>query len=96
MAILGRADKTPLGIYIHIPFCRSKCKYCDFYSLPEKNDKLMKLYLWTICTHIQESGNLAPGYRVDTIYFRRRYAQLFRRTGHDQNPEHHPQVFRCG
>ena len=43
MAILGRADKTPLGIYIHIPFCRSKCKYCDFYSLPEKNEKLMKL-----------------------------------------------------
>ena len=22
-----------LGIYIHIPFCRSKCDYCDFYSL---------------------------------------------------------------
>ena len=27
----GQADK--LGIYIHIPFCRSKCDYCDFYSL---------------------------------------------------------------
>ena len=24
----GQADK--LGIYIHIPFCRSKCDYCDF------------------------------------------------------------------
>ena len=23
----------PLGLYIHIPFCRSKCAYCDFYSL---------------------------------------------------------------
>ena len=22
-----------LGIYLHIPFCRSKCAYCDFYSL---------------------------------------------------------------
>ena len=22
-----------LGLYIHIPFCRSKCDYCDFYSL---------------------------------------------------------------
>ena len=22
-----------LGIYIHIPFCRSKCAYCDFYSM---------------------------------------------------------------
>ena len=43
MAMIGRVDKTPLGIYIHIPFCRSKCRYCDFYSLPEKNEKLMKL-----------------------------------------------------
>ena len=24
------------GIYIHIPFCHSKCAYCDFYSLPLK------------------------------------------------------------
>ena len=69
MAMIGRVDKTPLGIYIHIPFCRSKCRYCDFYSLPEKNEKLMKLYLKTVCTHIKESGSLAPGYRVDTIYF---------------------------
>ena len=29
----------------------------------------MKLYLKTVCTHIKESGSLAPGYRVDTIYF---------------------------
>lgn len=21
------------GVYIHIPFCRAKCPYCDFYSL---------------------------------------------------------------
>ena len=69
MAKLGRIDKTPLGIYIHIPFCRSKCKYCDFYSLPDKNEKLMKLYLKTVITHIRETGSLAPNYRVDTIYF---------------------------
>ena len=25
-------NKTPLGIYVHIPFCKSKCQYCDFYS----------------------------------------------------------------
>ena len=23
------------GLYIHIPFCRKKCKYCDFTSIPE-------------------------------------------------------------
>ncbi len=69
MAILKRNEKKPLGIYIHVPFCRSKCQYCDFYSLTERSDKLMDAYLRAICAHIKESGALAPGYKVDTIYF---------------------------
>ncbi len=24
----------PAGLYIHVPFCRQKCRYCDFYSIP--------------------------------------------------------------
>ena len=64
-----KKNKTPLGIYIHVPFCRSKCQYCDFYSLTNKDDKLMDGYLHAICAHIKESGALAPGYKVDTIYF---------------------------
>ena len=69
MALLGRKEKTPLGIYVHIPFCRSKCIYCDFYSLPEKSDKLMDGFLDAICAHIREAGDLAPNHIVDTIYF---------------------------
>ncbi len=69
MAMLSRTEKKPLGIYIHVPFCRSKCIYCDFYSLTEKDDKLMDSYLDAICTHIKESGSLAPNYHVDTVYF---------------------------
>lgn len=64
-----RLNKTPLGIYIHVPFCRSKCNYCDFYSMPCKDDALMDSYLDAVCAHIKEAGALAPGYRVDTIYF---------------------------
>ena len=64
-----RLDKAPLGLYIHVPFCRSKCQYCDFYSLSVKDDKLMDGYLSAICAHIREAGALAPGYKVDTIYF---------------------------
>ena len=69
MPIIGRKDKTPLGIYIHVPFCRSKCQYCDFYSLPTKDEKLMEEYTGAMCAHIKEAGALAPGYKVDTIYF---------------------------
>ena len=69
MAIIGRKNKTPLGIYIHVPFCRSKCLYCDFYSLTTEDDRLHEGYLDAVCTHIRETGPLAPGYRVDTVYF---------------------------
>ena len=69
MALLSRKNKTPLGIYIHIPFCRSKCQYCDFYSLTTKEDSLLDGYLEAVCSHIKEAGALAPNYLVDTIYF---------------------------
>ena len=64
-----RANKTPLGIYVHVPFCRSKCQYCDFYSLCTKEDKVIDGYLDAVCDHIKEAGELAPNYKVDTIYF---------------------------
>ena len=70
MAILiKRNNKTPLGIYVHVPFCRSKCQYCDFYSQTDKHDKLIDGYLDAVCEHVKESGPLAPNYMVDTIYF---------------------------
>ena len=69
MALLQRKNKIPLGIYIHVPFCRSKCQYCDFYSVTERDDHVYNNYLTAVCTHIKEAGALAPGYLVDTIYF---------------------------
>ena len=69
MPFFGKNNKKPLGIYIHVPFCRSKCQYCDFYSLTSKDDRLMDRYLKAICTHIREAGLLAPEYVVDTVYF---------------------------
>ena len=70
MAFLSTSkNKTPLGIYVHVPFCRSKCQYCDFYSLTDPDGKLMDQYLTAMIAHIRETGELAPGYKVDTIYF---------------------------
>ena len=67
--LIKRPNKTPLGLYIHVPFCRSKCQYCDFYSLATKDDSLIDGYLDAVCDHIKEAGELAPGYKVDTIFF---------------------------
>ncbi len=69
MPLFTRKNKIPLGIYIHVPFCRSKCQYCDFYSVTSKEDKLLDGYQDAVCAHIREAGILAPEYMVDTIYF---------------------------
>ena len=44
--------KPRLGIYIHIPFCASKCSYCDFYSL-QGCDHLMPEYQEALLAHIE-------------------------------------------
>lgn len=63
-------DKKSLGIYIHIPFCRSKCEYCDFYSLGGAIDhQVSDEYLQALANHIKEVGRLSPAYVVDTVYF---------------------------
>ena len=61
--------KKSLGIYVHIPFCRSKCEYCDFYSIPGARSRdLMDRYLDAVILHIREAAQGA-GYEVDTVYF---------------------------
>ena len=57
-----------LGIYIHIPFCRSKCDYCDFYSLSGREADMDK-YQKALLAHIKETAPHAKGTEVDTVYF---------------------------
>ncbi len=63
-----KRDKRPLGLYLHIPFCRSKCVYCDFYSLAGAEDR-MDAYTDALCAHLTDMAPFAAGYRVDTVYF---------------------------
>ena len=69
MPFFSHTQKTPLGLYIHIPFCKSKCHYCDFYSVTQAGPGLMDRYLEALCMHIREAGAQAPNYIVDTVYF---------------------------
>lgn len=57
-----------LGLYIHIPFCKSKCIYCDFYSLPSAENQ-MDRYVAALCRHLIETAPQAASYTVDTVYF---------------------------
>lgn len=57
-----------LGVYLHIPFCKSKCAYCDFYSLAGMEEQ-MDRYQKALLTHIKILSPQLKGYQVDTIYF---------------------------
>ncbi len=64
-------DRQPaekLGIYIHIPFCRSKCDYCDFYSLAGRENR-MDDYQKALLAHLKETAPMARSFSVDTVYF---------------------------
>ena len=54
-----------IGIYIHFPFCASKCKYCDFNSYANKND-LQREYFQALLNEIKEYQS--KKFIVDTIY----------------------------
>ncbi len=57
-----------IGIYIHIPFCKSKCDYCDFYSLAGQEEK-MDRYQQALLTHLRAFAPRVKGWIVDTVYF---------------------------
>ena len=64
----GKQTGDKLGIYIHIPFCRSKCDYCDFYSLAG-HEEGMDNYQRALLAHLKETALSARSFSVDTIYF---------------------------
>ncbi len=57
-----------LGIYVHFPFCRSKCGYCDFYS-KSCTDGFFTDYTRSLIRSIVAFKPNAEGYTVDTVYF---------------------------
>lgn len=57
-----------IGIYFHIPFCASRCAYCDFCSTENRRD-LIPAYQEAIITHLEEYAPRLEGYLVDTVYF---------------------------
>lgn len=55
-----------LGIYVHIPFCKKKCEYCDFVSFSNENEN-QKRYIEDLSKDVEKTG--IEGYKVNTIYF---------------------------
>ena len=54
------------ALYIHIPFCRSRCAYCDFFSTTREPE--MPTYVQALCHEVEARRSELPHARVRTIY----------------------------
>ena len=60
-----------ISLYIHIPFCKSKCEYCDFYSIPidsSENSELQKALLETIVLELNHKLKQISSPIIETIF----------------------------
>ncbi len=57
-----------LGLYVHIPFCRSKCLYCDFCSFPRQDEEKMVEYVGALFRDLRAHAPACRDYTVDTVF----------------------------
>ena len=55
------------GIYIHIPFCKTRCIYCDFYSTTRSD--LQERYIQALCQELRTRHDYLKGEPIHTVYF---------------------------
>lgn len=55
------------GIYLHIPFCKTRCIYCDFYSTTRED--LRQRYVQALCLELKERKDYLKEATVETVYF---------------------------
>ena len=54
------------GIYIHIPFCKRRCIYCDFFSTTQSEKK--SAYVHALCRELEMRKDYLQGEDIETIY----------------------------
>lgn len=59
---------APLGVYVHWPFCKSKCPYCDFNSHVREGVEQAR-WRAALLRELEHAAREAPGRRVETMFF---------------------------
>ena len=55
------------GIYLHIPFCKTRCIYCDFYSTTRS--ELITRYIHALCNELEMRKEYLKEEKIETVYF---------------------------
>lgn len=63
--------KEKAAIYIHIPFCSTKCHFCEYTVYVKKDDNVIQSYVDDVCREIRAFPKIPvfPQYSIDAIYF---------------------------
>ncbi len=61
-------NKKRLGLYVHIPFCYTKCAYCDFYSMSGADEELMQRYVNALLLQMEDYSSACSEYQIDTVF----------------------------
>lgn len=65
---MKKKEIKPLGLYVHIPFCASKCRYCDFYSFVPQNEEEQKRYVSALLLQMQDWAEACRDHVVDSVF----------------------------
>ena len=65
------AGDVPLGLYLHIPFCRKRCKFCYFRVYTDRNSSEIQLYLDALAREVENFAGLPriAGRSLQFVYF---------------------------
>lgn len=66
---MENCKKRELSLYVHIPFCKAKCNYCDFLSFGGCGYSSQKQYITALCKEIEAYKPSADEYVIKTIFF---------------------------
>ena len=93
-----RQPMCPLGLYLHIPFCRKRCKFCYFRVYTDKNARDVETYVDALSREIELYQPQAGGRRpaVALRLFRRRHAVVSERRAASRRCVHRLQAIFPG
>lgn len=66
---MEKQNKRKLSLYVHIPFCKAKCNYCDFLSFGGCGYSEQKQYVNALCKEIEAYRPVSTEYVIQTIFF---------------------------
>ena len=65
---LSRTTSEPVNIYLHFPFCRQICAFCNLYSVTVRPTEQFSSYVDLLAREIDQWSELVAGREIDTIY----------------------------